>query len=52
MLVEATRKLKVGTADTDDYGPVINEEQMTNMLAAVDAREGGGRDGADRRRSG
>ena len=28
-------KLKVGTADTDDYGPVINEEQMTNMLAAV-----------------
>jgi len=35
MLVEATRKLKVGTADTDDYGPVINEEQMRNMLAAV-----------------
>ena len=27
--------LKVGTADTDDFGPVINEEQMTNMLAAV-----------------
>src|SRR6476619_3480747 len=35
MLVEATRKLKVGTADTDDYGPVINEEQMRNMLGAV-----------------
>ena len=35
MLVEATRKLKVGTADTDDYGPVINEEQMRNMLATV-----------------
>ena len=35
MLVEATRRLKVGTADTDDYGPVINEEQMRNMLAAV-----------------
>jgi len=35
MLVEATRKLKVGTADTDDYGPVINETQMNNMLAAV-----------------
>ena len=35
MLVEATRKLKVGTADTDDYGPVINDEQMRNMLAAV-----------------
>jgi aldehyde dehydrogenase (NAD+) len=36
MLVEATTKLKVGTADTDDYGPVINEQQMLNMLAAVD----------------
>ena len=36
MLVAATGTLKVGTADTDDYGPVINQEQMTNMLAAVD----------------
>ncbi|MGE0444009.1 MAG: aldehyde dehydrogenase [Vicinamibacterales bacterium] len=36
MLVEATARLKVGTADTDDYGPVINEEQMRNMLSAVE----------------
>jgi aldehyde dehydrogenase (NAD+) len=36
MLVEATKRLKVGAGDTDDYGPVINEEQMTSMLAAVD----------------
>jgi aldehyde dehydrogenase (NAD+) len=36
MLVDATARMKVGTADTDDYGPVINEEQMTNMLAAVE----------------
>jgi len=36
MLVEATARLKVGTADTDDYGPVINEGQMQSMLAAVD----------------
>jgi alpha-ketoglutaric semialdehyde dehydrogenase len=36
MLVDATNKLKVGTADTDDYGPVINEEQMKNMLASVE----------------
>jgi aldehyde dehydrogenase (NAD+) len=35
LLVEATNRLKVGTADTDDLGPVINEEQMNNMLAAV-----------------
>jgi aldehyde dehydrogenase (NAD+) len=36
MLVEATTALKVGTDDGDDYGPVINEEQMVNMLAAVE----------------
>ncbi len=35
-LVAATGALKVGSTDADDYGPVINEEQMTNMLAAVD----------------
>ena len=35
LLVEAVGRLKVGTADTDDFGPVINEEQMTNMLAGV-----------------
>ena len=34
-LVAATQTLSVGTADTDDFGPVINEEQLTNMLAAV-----------------
>ena len=42
MLVEATSKLKVGTADTDDYGPVINEQQLTNMLAAVDRAKSAG----------
>ena len=42
MLVEATSKLKVGTADTDDYGPVINEQQMLNMLAAVDRAKASG----------
>jgi aldehyde dehydrogenase (NAD+) len=35
LLVEAVHRLKVGTADTDDFGPVINEQQMTSMLAAV-----------------
>jgi aldehyde dehydrogenase (NAD+) len=35
LLVEAVHRLKVGTADTDDFGPVINEQQMSNMLAAV-----------------
>jgi acyl-CoA reductase-like NAD-dependent aldehyde dehydrogenase len=36
MLVEAAGKLKVGTTDADDYGPVINERQMNNMLGAVE----------------
>jgi len=42
MLVEAISRMKVGTADTDDYGPVINEEQMTAMLAAVDRAKADG----------
>ena len=42
MLVEATGRLKVGTGDSDDFGPVINEEQMTNMLAAVERARAAG----------
>src|SRR5688572_7136399 len=42
MLVEAVGRMKVGTADTDDFGPVINEEQMTNMLAAVERARAAG----------
>ena len=42
MLVDATNRLKVGTADGDDYGPVINEDQMASMLRAiVRAKEAG-----------
>lgn len=35
MLVERTKKLKVGPTDDDDFGPVINEGQLTNMLSAM-----------------
>jgi aldehyde dehydrogenase (NAD+) len=42
MLVEAAQRLKVGTTDLDDYGPVINHEQMTNMLAAVERARAAG----------
>jgi aldehyde dehydrogenase (NAD+) len=35
MLVERTRKLKVGPGDEDDFGPVINAEQLESMVAAV-----------------
>ena len=37
MLVERANKLKVGTADCDDLGPVINERQLRNMIAAVES---------------
>jgi len=36
MLVEQTEKLKVGPGDDDDFGPVINERQLTNMLSAIE----------------
>ena len=42
MLVEATNRLKVGTSDSDDYGPVINEGQMKNMLASVERARAAG----------
>ena len=41
-LLERTKRLKVGPADDDDFGPVINERQITTMLAAIGkARESG-----------
>jgi alpha-ketoglutaric semialdehyde dehydrogenase len=35
-LVAAAKALKVGPNDDDDFGPVINERQITTMLAAID----------------
>jgi aldehyde dehydrogenase (NAD+) len=35
-LVERTRGLRVGPSDDDDFGPVINERQLNNMLGAVE----------------
>lgn len=35
LLVERARKLKLGPADTDDLGPVINPESLTHMLQAI-----------------
>lgn len=34
-LLDKVASLKVGSGDGDDYGPVINEEQLVNMIAAV-----------------
>jgi aldehyde dehydrogenase (NAD+) len=36
MLVERVRTLRVGTGDDDDFGPVINEQQLVNMLEAIE----------------
>jgi aldehyde dehydrogenase (NAD+) len=35
MLIAATRKLKVGNSNDDDFGPVINKRQLDNMLSAL-----------------
>ena len=35
-LIAAGKALKVGPNDGDDFGPVINERQITAMLAAID----------------
>ncbi|HND61289.1 MAG TPA: aldehyde dehydrogenase family protein [Opitutaceae bacterium] len=41
-LLAATAALKVGPADSDDFGPVINERQLNRMLAQLTAaREAG-----------
>lgn len=41
-LLERTKKLRVGPSDEDDFGPVINERQITNMVAALDRARAGG----------
>lgn len=42
LLVERTQALKVGPDDSDDFGPVINERQLNNMLAAIARAQQGG----------
>jgi acyl-CoA reductase-like NAD-dependent aldehyde dehydrogenase len=41
-LIEATKQLKVGPADSDDLGPVINERQLNGMLEALRETEKSG----------
>lgn len=42
MLIEACEKLRIGTNDEADFGPVINERQLRNMLEAIErARQDG-----------
>lgn len=36
MFVEGAKALKVGPGDDDDFGPVINERQLENMLGAIE----------------
>lgn len=42
LLVEKANELRVGVSDQDDFGPVINEDQLNNMVSAVErARKNG-----------
>jgi aldehyde dehydrogenase (NAD+) len=41
-LLARTKQLKVGPADDDDFGPVINERQINNMIAALDRARASG----------
>ena len=36
LLLDRTSKLRVGPTDADDFGPVINEEQLQNMIKSVE----------------
>jgi aldehyde dehydrogenase (NAD+) len=40
--VDAASKLAVGSSDQDFYGPVINEEQLNGMLAAIERAKAAG----------
>ncbi len=42
LLVERANAQKVGPTDDDDFGPVINERQLENMLAAVERAKAAG----------
>ena len=37
-----TKQLKVGAGDGDDFGPVINERQLNNMLTAIERARANG----------
>jgi aldehyde dehydrogenase (NAD+) len=42
MLIAAIEKLRVGTGADDDFGPVINENQLRGMLAAIERARSSG----------
>lgn len=42
LLLERTRAQRVGPTDEHDFGPVINERQLENMLAAVERARAAG----------
>jgi alpha-ketoglutaric semialdehyde dehydrogenase len=39
LMIERTRRLRIGPSDDDDLGPVINEDQLHSMLRAVHEAE-------------
>ncbi len=41
-MIKQTERLKIGSGDEDDLGPVINEAQLQNMLQAVERARAAG----------
>lgn len=42
MLIVRARSSKIGPTDADDFGPVINERQLTNVLRYIEEAKRGG----------
>jgi alpha-ketoglutaric semialdehyde dehydrogenase len=42
LLLEKTNKLRVGASDDDDFGPVINEAQLTNIVSSIEKAQAHG----------
>ena len=42
MLIKATQGLRIGPNDDDDFGPVINQSQLDQMVEAIERAKGDG----------
>jgi aldehyde dehydrogenase (NAD+) len=42
MLIDRVEKMRIGVGDDDDYGPVINEKQLNNMIDAIERARANG----------
>lgn len=42
ILIDRTKQLRVGPRDDDDFGPVINQKQLTNMISVIERARSNG----------